>query len=190
MTPVGAARPPTRGVAGGLHWNAARSATAAAAAALALAAPAAAHNPERWPPPPCPTLGALVGYHAGGGLDYESRELVVGPGRTACLRSTFVGPLVDASGRTTFVVSRSELAKLVAALGRIDVGHLGPPPPRPPWSDYGNDVLVYAGRTIPRYELVETPALAQGYPQTPAGVRALRRAEAILEGIIRRHSPR
>jgi hypothetical protein len=145
---------------------------------LAVAIPAAAQRSAGWPPPTCPTAGALVAYYVGDGFSFND-DLVLGPGRRAWLCwGSRPNPRPLESGSKRFVVSRGKWSALEAALGGVDFRHLGPPR-RQPCCDRSTASLVFRGKTIP-YD---------GYPKSNAGVRALRRAEAILNGIIERNLP-
>jgi hypothetical protein len=149
-----------------------------AAAALAATVPAALSRMPVEPTTTCRTVGALVVYHVTEGLAYKN-DLVIGPDGQASLCWGRSRPLV-ATGRTTFVLGRPTLEVLRATLDRIDVEHLGPPPPAwPPCCLARTAALVYRGKGIPYH----------GRPTTATATQALHRAQAILDRIIERHEP-
>jgi hypothetical protein len=128
-------------------------------------------------PPTCPTAGALVAYYVSDGFSFNN-DLIIRTDRRGSL--CWGRRLDNRSGRKNFLVPRRTLSALQIQLRRIGVGRLGKPPPPPPGADMPTASLVYKGKTIP----------ADGYPRTSAGRRALRRAEAILDGIIGREAPK
>ena len=141
------------------------------------ASDAAAVRPAKWPPPRCPTAAALVAYSVSDGFTFNNDLVIRRDGRASlCWGRRFA----NRSGRNDFSVSRSTINALTIQLERIGIGALGPPPPPPPGADMPAAALLYERTWIPK----------DGYPDTEAGIRALRRAEAILDRIIHRHSPR
>lgn len=136
---------------------------------------AAAARPSKWPPPNCPTANALVAYYVSDGFSFNS-DLIIRRDRRASL--CWGRPFSKRqSGRVNFLVSRPTITALTRQLERL--GRLGPPLPPPPCCDVASASLVYRGAKIPYYR----------YPKTQAGVRALRRAESILDRIIARRAP-
>jgi hypothetical protein len=134
-----------------------------------------AARPLKWPPPSCPTTGALVAYYVSDGFTFNN-DLVIRRDRHASL--CWGRRFSNRSGRVNFLVSRPTITSLTLQLERI--GRLGPPPPPPQGADVPSASLVYRGTTLP-YD---------GYPKTQPGVRALRRAESILDRIIAKRAPR
>jgi hypothetical protein len=133
---------------------------------------AGAMRPSKWPPPHCPTAHALVAYYVTDGSSFNN-DLVIRLDRHASL--CWGRHVNNRSGRENFLVSRLTIKALRFQLERI--GRLRPPPP-PRGADVRSASLVYRGRTIP----------ANGYPKTRAGIRALRRAETMLDRIVARRT--
>jgi hypothetical protein len=136
---------------------------------------AGAVRPSKWSPPRCPTAHALVAYYVSDGFTFNN-DLIIRRDRHASL--CWGRRLPNRSGRVNFLVSRPTTTALTLQLGRI--GRLGPPPPPSQGADVPSALLAYRGTTIPD----------EGYPKTQAGLRALRRAETILDRIIARRAPR
>jgi len=151
-----------------------RVAVVALLCALGTAAAAGSAAPSKWPPPQCPTANALVAYYFTDGTTFND-DLVIR--RDAHASLCWGRHITSRSGRTNFVVARTTFSKLALQLRRI--GTLGPPPPAPTQMDVPTKSLVYRGKTIP----------ADGYPATAAGVRALHRAQSILDRMITVHAP-
>jgi hypothetical protein len=128
----------------------------------------------KWPPPVCPT-GLLVAYYVSDGFTFND-DLVIGADGQAWL--CWGRHISTTSGEETFTVSQSKLATLESTLARIGIERLGASP-RQPCCDMPTASLVYNGKTIPY----------GGYPESHAGLLALRSAEAILNGIIKQRSP-
>ena len=139
-----------------------------------VSASAAAQPMRKWPPPACPT-DVLVAYYVGDGFTFND-DLVIGADGQAWL--CWGRHVTTTSGEEKFTVARSTLATLESALGRIGIQRLGAPR-RQPCCDMPTASLVYQGRTIPN----------NGYPESHAGLLALRSAETILNGIIKQRSP-
>jgi hypothetical protein len=131
--------------------------------------------PTTWPPPHCPSAHALVAYYVSDGFTFNN-DLVIRRDRHASL--CWGRHIHNRSGRTNFLVSRHMMQALAVQLGRIGVGRLGPPR-QPRCCDIPSASLIYKGTTIP----------ADGYPKSQAGIRALRQAEKILDGILHRRAP-
>jgi hypothetical protein len=128
-----------------------------------------------WPPPRCPT-GLLVAYYVGDGLSFND-DLVIGTDGHALLCWGRHGPS-STSGKESFTVARTKLALLKLELSRIGIQRLGPARTQP-CCDRPTASLVYKGKEIP----------SAGYPESNAGIIALRSAQGILNGIIKERSP-
>jgi hypothetical protein len=154
----------------------------AAVVALTLVASmstaAAVGAPARWPPPRCPTAGALVEYHSSNGFTYND-DLVIRANRRASL---CWGRQPGArSGRVNFVVAKSVLRRLVTNLRLANCRPARPDPkrpPPPPVPDAPRSSLTY-----------HAPRVPCGGASRPERDRANSRAHAIAASIVDRRVP-